>query len=74
MKESYCGLCDTCQLDNPDLMEALLKLSIMWNNSLLIFGDIAFWKMRVFLSLNLLRLLIGFSANPNALDVKYDMA
>ncbi len=26
MKESYCGLCDTCQLDNPDLMEALAKV------------------------------------------------
>jgi hypothetical protein len=26
MKESYCGLCDTCQLDNPDFLEALTKV------------------------------------------------
>jgi hypothetical protein len=26
MKESYCGLCDTCQLDNPDLRQALAKV------------------------------------------------
>jgi hypothetical protein len=26
MKESYCGICDTCQLNNPDLMEALAKV------------------------------------------------
>ncbi len=26
MKESYCGLCDTCPLDNPDFLEALAKV------------------------------------------------
>lgn len=26
MKHSYCGLCDTCQLDHPDFLEALSKV------------------------------------------------
>ncbi|MEJ2091803.1 MAG: DUF3795 domain-containing protein [Syntrophobacterales bacterium] len=26
MKESYCGCCDTCPLDNPDFLEALTQV------------------------------------------------
>jgi hypothetical protein len=26
MKESYCGLCHTCQLDNPDFLEAIARV------------------------------------------------
>jgi len=26
MKESYCGLCQTCPLDNPDFLEAVARV------------------------------------------------
>jgi hypothetical protein len=70
MKESYCGLCDTCQLDNPDFLEALTKVRTMSNNSPCIGGNIIFPVMKVFLFLNLLRALTGSSASLNALDAK----
>lgn len=39
MKESYCGLCDTCPLDHADFLEALAKV-----NSYVEQFPIYFWR------------------------------
>jgi len=46
----------------------------MSNNSPSIGGDIVSTEMRVFLFLNLLRVLIGSSVNQNVLGVKEGLA
>ena len=70
MKESYCGLCDQCQLDNPEFLEAVAKVKASWTNFGFTGGRIVFGATRVFPCLNSAGAWSGFSPIPHALGAE----
>ena len=67
MKESYCGLCDQCQLDHPEFLEAVAKVkSLRGPVSDLLVGALFLGRRAVFPCRNFARVWSGFSPIPNA--------
>jgi hypothetical protein len=70
MKESYCGLYDTCPLNNLDFLGTLAKLKNYVNHLSVHRWTHCFPGNEGFSSLNFSRVSSGFSANLNALDAR----
>ena len=71
MKESYCGLCDDCQLGASDFLEALATVKGYLDTFHGRIGGLtAFPGRKAFLCLNFARVWTGFSATPNVRVVK----
>ena len=62
MKQSYCGLCETCLIDKPDFLEAIAKVKEYLDQFPITWWAHCFPGDGVFLSLNSARVYIGFSA------------
>ena len=68
MKESYCGLYDTCPLNKRDFLETLAKLKNYVNHLSVHWWTHCFPGNKGFSSLNFSRVSSGFSGNLNALE------
>jgi len=62
MKQSYCGLGETCLIDDPDFLEAIAKVKEYLDQFPITWWATVSRGMGVFLSLNSARVCIGFSA------------